>query len=146
LDTSRPQKKVWHGSGSGGVRAKTAYCEAWHSDNPSNVGLGSDLLRGQILGQENIGCNNKLVVLCVEIASHNNYHRRRRSLPQPADSATLEFSTYDNTLKNLTFDQYSHVLDSYDQNSSNIESNKYDPVNSKDPAFQPELHEEEIEI
>ncbi len=116
----RPQKKIWHGSGIEGVRAKTAYCEAWHSDNPSNVGLASDLLRGQILGQENVGCHNKLVVLCVEIASHNNYHRRRRSLPPPAP-VPFDFSTTsdnDNSLRNLTLEQYTQVLETYDQNSS----------------------------
>jgi hypothetical protein len=65
----------------------------------SSVGLASDLLKNQLLGQEKVGCNNKLIVLCIEIASQHNYRRRRDV----------------NENKDLTFEQYTHFLDHLDQ-------------------------------
>jgi len=115
---------IWHGSATGGLRAKTAYCEAWHSDSPSNVGLASDLLKGQILGQENVGCSNKLAVLCIEIASHSHYQRRRRrslSLVSPpsggSSSPNHKVSLWDeeNSLRNLTLEEYTQIINEYDK-------------------------------
>lgn len=107
---------IWHGSAAAGFRAKTAYCEAWHSDSPSNVGLASDLLKGQILGQENVGCNHKLAVLCIEIASHHHYRRRRRSIDLSSTSLPPPELAFDENelLKNLTLEQYTQLIEEYD--------------------------------
>jgi hypothetical protein len=109
---------VWHGSDSGGIRDKSAYCEAWHSDTPSNIGLGSDLLKGQLLGQENLGCNNKLVVLCIEVASQHNYRRKRSSSD---DESASKFDA-NHSFQNLTFEHYSQFLDEYDEIDSSSKS------------------------
>jgi hypothetical protein len=142
---------VWHGATATGVRAKQSYCEAWHTDSVSNVGLASDLTRSQLLGQEKVGCHNKLIVLCVEIASQS-YRRRRREAPVPPrttlfgnralnldddyddniilqteeESKGHEEGSSQNILSkdnsspttNLTFEQYTQLLDDYDGTTS----------------------------
>lgn len=90
---------VWHGADPVGVRARQTYCEAWHSD--IGLGLASDMLKSELMGQEKVGCNNKLVVLCVEIASQHQYRRRRDVHIDPQID--------------LTYEQYSHFLEQYNQ-------------------------------
>ncbi|CAG7836225.1 unnamed protein product [Allacma fusca] len=107
-----PQKMAWHGSDPVGVREKSSYCEAWHSGSSSNVGLATDLLKGQVLGQENVGCNNKLIVLCVEIASQDHRRRRRRNAPKLRDTEDL-----------LNYADYVQFLDEFDRELENFETN-----------------------
>jgi len=130
---------VWHGASSMGVRAKQSYCEAWHTDSVSHAGLASDLSRSQILGQETVGCDKKLIVLCIEIASQQHY-RRRRDVRQEEDeeirnnneeaastkdervfSKTL-FSRRNPKLSNLTFEEYTQLLDDYDRETDDDNS------------------------
>lgn len=117
---------VWHGADVSGTRVAHAYCEAWHTDAQSNVGLASDLIKGELLGQEKISCNHKLVVLCIEIASQHHY-RRKRSVEEvevekgesETESDNLpnypELSKYYGLLHNLTFDEYSKFIEDYDE-------------------------------
>ena len=115
-----PQKLVWHGADGTGTRVPHAYCEAWHTDAQSNVGLASDLIKGQLLGQEKISCNHKLIVLCIEIASQHHYRRRKRSLEVQGQSETgseylEDIDKYYGRLHNLTFGEYSKFLKDYDR-------------------------------
>ncbi|XP_035710172.1 collagen alpha-1(XVIII) chain isoform X3 [Folsomia candida] len=111
-----PQKMVWHGADPSGVRARQSYCEAWHSDSSSNVGLASDILKHELLmGQEKIGCNNKLIVLCIEIASQHHYRRRRRDLDQNNDVDDEPLKNIQRHDDDLTYEQYTHFLEQYDQ-------------------------------
>ena len=93
----RPQKLVWHGAEASGSRDLRAYCEAWHSDAVNNQGLASDLLTSQLLAQVKVGCNNKLIVLCVEIASQHQARKRREAKNS-----------------DLSFQQYTQLLQDYD--------------------------------
>jgi len=98
---------AWHGADLKGSRARQSYCEAWHSDKSSHLGLASDLLQGQLMGQQKVGCNHKLIVLCIEIASQQNYRRRRRSTWEPLfQNGTL-----------LTYEEYTQFLDIHDSQS-----------------------------
>lgn len=115
-----PQKLVWHGADTSGARAWQSYCDAWHTDAQSNVGLASDLIKGELMGQEKVACNHKLVVLCIEIASQHHY-RRRRSLDYQENELTDNFQVlnkYNGKWHNLTFDEYSQFINDYDQSSS----------------------------
>jgi len=91
-----PQKLIWHGAEAGGARAWQSYCDAWHTDSAANIGLASDLLKNELMGQEKVGCNQKLIVLCVEIASQHHYRRKREAVG------------------NLTLEEYTRVVNDYD--------------------------------
>lgn len=104
----RSQKLVWHGADASGARAHQSYCEAWHSDAGSSVGLASDLLKGELMGQERVGCNNKFIVLCVEIASQHHYRRKRDT-----DAKNSNFPGISNS--DLNLEQYTHFINQYDQ-------------------------------
>lgn len=62
----RPQKVVWHGSSTHGVRLVDQYCEAWRTADMAVMGLASPLSTGKILDQKAYSCANRLVVLCIE--------------------------------------------------------------------------------
>lgn len=125
-----PQKMVWHGADASGARAWQSYCDAWHTDSSSNIGLASDLIKGELLGQEKISCNHKLIVLCIEIASQHHYRRRRDlnsleaykveedeeiALPPHSPQHHPDLTKYSGKLHNLTFEEYTQFIDDYDQ-------------------------------
>lgn len=65
-DPSWPQKVVWHGSSTHGVRLVDQYCEAWRTADMAVMGLASPLNTGKILDQKAYSCANRLIVLCIE--------------------------------------------------------------------------------
>lgn len=62
----RPQKVVWHGSSTHGVRLVDQYCEAWRTADVAVMGLASPLSTGKILDQKAYSCADRLIVLCIE--------------------------------------------------------------------------------
>uniref|UniRef100_A0A8C9Q772 Collagen type XV alpha 1 chain n=1 Tax=Spermophilus dauricus TaxID=99837 RepID=A0A8C9Q772_SPEDA len=65
-DPSWPQKVVWHGSNTHGVRLVDKYCEAWRTADMAVTGFASPLSTGKILDQKAYSCANRLIVLCIE--------------------------------------------------------------------------------
>uniref|UniRef100_A0A3B4ETF9 Collagenase NC10/endostatin domain-containing protein n=2 Tax=Haplochromini TaxID=319058 RepID=A0A3B4ETF9_9CICH len=65
-----PQKSVWHGSTSQGLRATDKHCETWRADHVSVMGQSSSLTSGLLMGQETRSCSNEYIVLCIE--THKN--------------------------------------------------------------------------
>lgn len=122
-----PQKMAWHGADVAGARAWQGYCDAWHTDAQSDVGLATDLVKGELLGQEKIGCNHKLIVLCIEIASQHHHRRKREALLSTQEETNYDnlssagtprlpdLSKYSDNIHNLTFEEYSQFIDDYDQ-------------------------------
>lgn len=53
------------------------YCDAWHSTSTDKVGLASSLLGNKLLDQERYSCDNRFVVLCIEVLSHQDSRRKR---------------------------------------------------------------------
>lgn len=84
---------MWHGSHTPGDRAMDTFCDAWHSSSSDRFGLGSPLTGGRLLEQVRYSCDNKFVVLCVEVTSELT--RRRRSIE---DDAILEDEYTDHLL------------------------------------------------
>lgn len=66
----RPQKSIWHGSTSAGMRVMDKHCETWRTDHVSVVGQSSSLAGGLLLGQQMRSCSNQYIVLCIE--THKN--------------------------------------------------------------------------
>ena len=97
----RPQKIVWHGATLSGERNMDAYCDAWHSSSSAKEGMASSLLHGRLLEQKKYTCNNRFVVLCVEVATS-----RRRARRSADDSDHL-----------LTEQQYADMLLEFDANA-----------------------------
>lgn len=79
----RPQKIVWHGSAANGERAMDTYCDAWHSAAAEKSGLASSLLGNKLLDQERYACDNRFVVLCIEVMPEQARRRKKRELPRP---------------------------------------------------------------
>ncbi|KAL2097602.1 hypothetical protein ACEWY4_006809 [Coilia grayii] len=73
-DQSWPQKLVWHGSSTVGIRMTTNYCEAWRAGDVAVTGQASLLQTGRLLGQHTRSCSNHFIVLCIE----NSYIREPR--------------------------------------------------------------------
>ncbi len=65
-DPSWPQKVIWHGSNTNGIRLVSNYCEAWRTADIAVTGNASPLSTGKILDQKTYSCANKLIVLCIE--------------------------------------------------------------------------------
>ncbi|XP_031706024.1 collagen alpha-1(XVIII) chain-like isoform X1 [Anarrhichthys ocellatus] len=65
-----PQKSIWHGSTSGGLRVVDKHCETWRADHMSVMGQSSSLTSGLLLGQQTRSCSNQHIVLCIE--THKN--------------------------------------------------------------------------
>ena len=53
-----------------------AYCDAWHSSSASKDGMASSLLKARLLEQQKYACNNRFIVLCVEVATSRRRSRR----------------------------------------------------------------------
>jgi hypothetical protein len=93
----RPHKIVWHGSKADSIDSN---CDGWHNSFPEKVGLGSSLLGNKLLAQglltlidvclklktqnydfqfpEMYSCQQKNIVLCIEVLSHDSSNRRKR--------------------------------------------------------------------
>lgn len=65
-----PQKSIWHGSTSRGLRVVDKHCETWRADHVSVMGQSSSLTSGLLLGQQTRSCSNEYIVLCIE--THKN--------------------------------------------------------------------------
>ncbi|OXB52976.1 hypothetical protein ASZ78_011727, partial [Callipepla squamata] len=61
-----PQKIIWHGSTTNGIRLVSNYCEAWHTADLAAMGQASPLKMGKLLDQKAYSCNNQFIVLCIE--------------------------------------------------------------------------------
>lgn len=79
LNPAWPIKAVWHGAYTDGEPAMDAYCDAWHSSSPDKIGLASSLRSNKLLDQEPFACNNKLIVLCIEVTPLDTVRRKKRS-------------------------------------------------------------------
>ncbi|XP_049912273.1 collagen alpha-1(XVIII) chain-like isoform X2 [Epinephelus moara] len=66
-----PQKSIWHGSTSRGLRVMDKHCETWRADHMSLMGQSSSLTSGLLLGQQTRSCSNQYIVLCIE--THKNF-------------------------------------------------------------------------
>lgn len=64
-----PQKSIWHGSTSRGLRVVDKHCETWRADHVSVTGQSSSLSSG-LLGQQTRSCSSEFIVLCIE--THKN--------------------------------------------------------------------------
>uniref|UniRef100_A0A3Q4G6P0 Collagen, type XV, alpha 1b n=1 Tax=Neolamprologus brichardi TaxID=32507 RepID=A0A3Q4G6P0_NEOBR len=73
----RPEKLVWHGSSTTGIRLTTNYCEAWRTADMAVTGQVALLQTGRLLGQHVRSCSNHYVVLCIENTYVGNMHQRR---------------------------------------------------------------------
>ncbi|XP_065566342.1 collagen alpha-1(XVIII) chain-like isoform X5 [Artemia franciscana] len=78
-DSNWPTKSIWHGARQSGERATDFSCKKWKTRSSETVGLGSSLLSGKILLQEEYPCSNAHIILCVEGTSQL-YGRRKRSV------------------------------------------------------------------
>lgn len=67
----RPQKSIWHGSTSRGLRVVDKHCETWRADHMSVMGQSSSLTSGLLLDQQTRSCSNQYIVLCIE--THKNF-------------------------------------------------------------------------
>lgn len=65
-DPAWPEKLIWHGSSTTGIRMTTNYCEAWRTGDMAVTGQASLLQTGRLLGQHSRSCSNHYVVLCIE--------------------------------------------------------------------------------
>lgn len=103
----RQHKIVWHGAKMDSIDSN---CDGWHVSSPDKVGLGSSLLGNKLLDQgefslefagdlimtlvnpfaEMYSCQQKNIVLCIEVLSHDN--RRKRDLPDHPNQNYEEFS------------------------------------------------------
>ncbi|WKX90920.1 hypothetical protein Q1695_009626 [Nippostrongylus brasiliensis] len=75
-DNHWPEKRIWHGSKSGGIRAGD-YCDGWRSNYASLSAMAGDLrIPGGLISEAQlVSCDQKLIVLCVENMS--KYHGDR---------------------------------------------------------------------
>lgn len=74
-DNTWPEKMMWHGSTSAGLRNVDSFCETWRVGEHAVTGMASSLQSGNLLHQSSSSCSSSYVVLCVE----NSYvgHSRR---------------------------------------------------------------------
>ncbi|KAF7657539.1 hypothetical protein LDENG_00025220 [Lucifuga dentata] len=76
-DSAWPEKLVWHGSTTVGIRLTNNYCEAWRTSDLAVTGQAALLQTGRLLGQHSRSCSNHYVVLCVENTYVENAHQKR---------------------------------------------------------------------
>lgn len=75
-DSAWPEKLVWHGSNTVGIRLTTNYCEAWRTADMAVTGQAALLQTGRLLGQHTRSCSNHYIVLCMENTYVGNTHQR----------------------------------------------------------------------
>lgn len=80
---------VWHGSTPNGERAMDTYCDTWQSGSPDKMGLASSLLGYKLLDQERYSCDNRFVVLCVEVLPVEE-RRKKRDLPMQTENDDVD--------------------------------------------------------
>ncbi|CAJ0925811.1 unnamed protein product, partial [Mesorhabditis belari] len=70
-------RRIWHGSIEGGMRADDSICDGWRTGSAWETALASQLVPGRPLvgDAEKVGCDARLVVLCVENMSKYNVDR-----------------------------------------------------------------------
>ncbi|KAK6727999.1 hypothetical protein RB195_005574 [Necator americanus] len=75
-DDQWPDKRIWHGSKTGGIRAGD-YCDGWRANYASLSAMAGDprIPGGLISHAQLVSCDQKLIVLCVENMS--KYHGDR---------------------------------------------------------------------
>ncbi|CAG9536400.1 unnamed protein product, partial [Cercopithifilaria johnstoni] len=78
VDSTWPEKRVWHGSDLFGMRGDSGYCSEWGSAASSEVGRSSIIGRGLPLLRDSgdSNCSRELIVLCIENMSKYNVERR----------------------------------------------------------------------
>lgn len=81
FSSPRPEKLVWHGSSTVGIRLTTNYCEAWRTADMAVTGQAALLQTGRLLGQHTRSCSNHYIVLCIENTYVGNIHQRRTWRP-----------------------------------------------------------------
>uniref|UniRef100_A0A3Q3XKN6 Collagenase NC10/endostatin domain-containing protein n=1 Tax=Mola mola TaxID=94237 RepID=A0A3Q3XKN6_MOLML len=74
---TRPEKLVWHGSNTMGIRLTSNYCEAWRTGDMAVTGQAALLQTGRLLGQHTHSCSNHYIVLCIENTYVGNTQQRR---------------------------------------------------------------------
>ncbi|CAK1550595.1 unnamed protein product [Leptosia nina] len=77
INKNWPDKAIWHGSDSFGIRVPRAFCEEWQNNRPLDFGMASPLEGNKLLEQRMYPCDSRLIVLCVEASSR--IERLRRS-------------------------------------------------------------------
>ncbi|CAG0879755.1 unnamed protein product [Darwinula stevensoni] len=95
-DSTWPQKLVWHGALDTGERSLDAYCDAWHSASPQKIGLASSLHNMRLLDGAKYSCNNRFIVLCIEVASHRSNRLHNVSGREKRDTRELTFEEFVN--------------------------------------------------
>lgn len=102
-DLHWPQKNIWHGAHLRGVWDQKQFCNNWHSDTVSEKGLASNIHNGVLIGNDEIGCDQKLIVLCIEIQAlseqkENAYIEKYNPISTaPTTSTVSAFSTTSET-------------------------------------------------
>lgn len=76
-DSTWPEKLVWHGSSTVGIRLTSNYCEAWRTGDVAVTGQAALLQTGRLLGQHTRSCSNHYIVLCIENTYVGNTHQKR---------------------------------------------------------------------
>lgn len=87
----RPHKTVWQGANSINSNSLDSNCEGWHVSSSDKVGLGSSLLGNKLLDQEMYSCQQKNIVLCIEVLTHVADTRKKRDALD-SDSLFIESS------------------------------------------------------
>lgn len=72
-----PVKFIWHGSNKYGETSKQVNCNDWEGSFSSSFGMASALKNLQLLDQQKVACDNRLIVLCIETTSALPKRKRR---------------------------------------------------------------------
>uniref|UniRef100_A0A336MVZ5 CSON008551 protein n=1 Tax=Culicoides sonorensis TaxID=179676 RepID=A0A336MVZ5_CULSO len=93
-----PQKILWHGSTQYGIRVESTFCDNWQSSARDTFGLASNLKNNHLVEQLEFSCDNRFIVLCIEVVSKS--HRNKRSIESYNDNELTE-DEYLNHLNNI---------------------------------------------
>ena len=50
-------------------------CKGWASHSRYSSGIGSSLMNGKMIDMDEYGCNNRFIVLCIEITSQKKLRK-----------------------------------------------------------------------
>lgn len=70
-------------------------CDGWHVSTPDKVGLGSSLLGNKLLDQEMYSCQQKNIVLCIEVLTHDTRRKRDAVETHPLNQNNEEYAEDD---------------------------------------------------